>query len=66
MQFDIGNSDGRKAYNNGENPFKTTSKSGVESEGIKIEIDGAEAMDVAVKSIISGVATGLVVNRFLE
>lgn len=67
MEFEIGESEGRKAYKNGENPFRNqVQEPDSETGGFEIQIDGGEALDVAIKSIISGIATGIVVNRFLE
>lgn len=60
-------SEGRQQFRNGKNPFTTTDESTQEEETkTVIEIDGVEVLNVAFKSIIGGIATGLVTKQVLE
>lgn len=61
-----GDSKGQEAYNNGENPFTIASDNAEDGGELVIEIDNEEVINTAVKSVIGGIATGLVVNRFLQ
>lgn len=58
--------DQRQDTANGGNQQEQADEDGLVVGGYVIEINGNEVLNIAVSSVVSGIATGLVVDRMLK